>query len=408
MFHNAWGTSQYQNVILVTAEATLRFGVIDIGKVTKDGVQVIYNNTVSQNANFITATNGILDLLGVSLLRTGSGGRSHRIYASALSRVYDITAPSAFIFKAFTGDMSNTTINNMPISFDGPSSGARFDRLSVAGNHSSYPFRLSIASHNVDIRNTRWRDNLYVFLVYFFGDNIQVYITDPDVDTWGVLYGGSSYDNSFIHRRYTFQANVTDKDGNALSGIIIDAKDTNGTAIWPAGRVVTDVNGDSEHQIVWSGIYKWTAVGANNEYYVELDAGGDPSLPRATGITINSAEADEGLIGSLSAGEWVWGDGGGGFDTVIARIAGDGDPDAQADGYILYRPVLDYIKYKAGGPTGDVTLSPHKFTISKAGYETLVLENITISAPIKWHLELQPLRTRNYGRSTRSVPANFE
>jgi hypothetical protein len=34
--------------------------------------------------------------------------------------------------------------------------------------------------------------------------------------------------------------------------------------------------------------------------------------------------------------------------------------------------------------------SPHKFTISKAGYQTLVLENITVSAPIKWHLELNP------------------
>jgi len=36
--------------------------------------------------------------------------------------------------------------------------------------------------------------------------------------------------------------------------------------------------------------------------------------------------------------------------------------------------------------------SPHKFTISKAGYETLILENITVDAPIVWHLELQPIR----------------
>lgn len=41
-------------------------------------------------------------------------------------------------------------------------------------------------------------------------------------------------------------------------------------------------------------------------------------------------------------------------------------------------------------PQTTVTYSPHKFTISKAGYETLVLDNVTISAPIKWHLELQP------------------
>jgi hypothetical protein len=34
---------------------------------------------------------------------------------------------------------------------------------------------------------------------------------------------------------------------------------------------------------------------------------------------------------------------------------------------------------------------PFSLTISKAGYQTLVLENITVDAPIKWHLELQPV-----------------
>lgn len=33
--------------------------------------------------------------------------------------------------------------------------------------------------------------------------------------------------------------------------------------------------------------------------------------------------------------------------------------------------------------------SPHKFTLSKAGYETLILENITVDSPIVWHLELK-------------------
>ena len=33
--------------------------------------------------------------------------------------------------------------------------------------------------------------------------------------------------------------------------------------------------------------------------------------------------------------------------------------------------------------------SPHKFTISKAGYETLVLDTITVDGPIDWHFELQ-------------------
>ena len=50
------------------------------------------------------------------------------------------------------------------------------------------------------------------------------------------------------------------------------------------------------------------------------------------------------------------------------------------------------IIYKQWAGTSETltTYSPHKFTLSKAGYETLVLENITVDGPIDWHLELQP------------------
>jgi len=47
---------------------------------------------------------------------------------------------------------------------------------------------------------------------------------------------------------------------------------------------------------------------------------------------------------------------------------------------------INYIRY--GDGVADLIYSPHKFTISKAGYETLVLDNITVDHPIVWHLEL--------------------
>jgi len=40
--------------------------------------------------------------------------------------------------------------------------------------------------------------------------------------------------------------------------------------------------------------------------------------------------------------------------------------------------------------------SPHKFTFSKAGYETLVLDNITVDGKINWHLELQDPKRKRY------------
>ena len=50
-----------------------------------------------------------------------------------------------------------------------------------------------------------------------------------------------------------------------------------------------------------------------------------------------------------------------------------------------------YINYKSWTSTDETltSYSPHKFTLSKAGYETLILENVTVDAPIVWHLELQ-------------------
>ena len=53
------------------------------------------------------------------------------------------------------------------------------------------------------------------------------------------------------------------------------------------------------------------------------------------------------------------------------------------------------VTYKTWTGTSETlaTFSPHKFTLSKAGYETLILENVTVDHPIVWHLELKgPVR----------------
>jgi hypothetical protein len=58
-----------------------------------------------------------------------------------------------------------------------------------------------------------------------------------------------------------------------------------------------------------------------------------------------------------------------------------------ADGTITQQS-LNVIKWVGTSET-ETDYNPHKFTISKAGYETLILENITVDGPIDWHLELQ-------------------
>ena len=68
-----------------------------------------------------------------------------------------------------------------------------------------------------------------------------------------------------------------------------------------------------------------------------------------------------------------------------------------ADGTITPQTIVyrDY-KYNAGSII--TTYSPHKFTISKAGFKTLVLNNITIDGPIDWHIELQQVMTQNFSK----------
>jgi hypothetical protein len=64
--------------------------------------------------------------------------------------------------------------------------------------------------------------------------------------------------------------------------------------------------------------------------------------------------------------------------TIATNGAGD-----IAEQIITYKRWIDIAKTLT-------TYSPHKFTISKAGYETMELDDVTVDAPIVWHLELLP------------------
>lgn len=80
-------------------------------------------------------------------------------------------------------------------------------------------------------------------------------------------------------------------------------------------------------------------------------------------------------------------------DSEVFSVETDGGGDI-AEQNIAYK---DYIY---DGSASITTLSPHKFTLSKTGYETLVLEAVTVDASIVWRQELQseiPVNTPRYG-----------
>lgn len=94
--------------------------------------------------------------------------------------------------------------------------------------------------------------------------------------------------------------------------------------------------------------YKWTLTGSGtSEYACELAAGGNPSLSQPGSVFLAGDEATSGTAGSLAANRWAWGSYSG-FNTVIVRLTGNADPNAQTYGYVR---AADYSWQVASGAT---------------------------------------------------------
>jgi len=89
---------------------------------------------------------------------------------------------------------------------------------------------------------------------------------------------------------------------------------------------------------VRNATYKWTASGSGTaEYYCELVGGGDPSLEDPVNVQLNGSNATEGTMGSLTAGQWDYGDNDTlGYSTIYVRTSDDADPDSKAVDYVTF------------------------------------------------------------------------
>jgi hypothetical protein len=136
--------------------------------------------------------------------------------------------------------------------------------------------------------------------------------------------------------------------------------------------------------IVNALLFKWTvSASGTDEYYLDLGAGGDPNAtlkwgePDTVLETASFTAMTKAAAGSLSAGEWAWGDNDTlGFNTVYVRLT-SGGPDPDTDPSVLNalygrayaRKVLDGDVYSMGASGG----------VSKAkiwGFHTSTTANI--------------------------------
>lgn len=84
--------------------------------------------------------------------------------------------------------------------------------------------------------------------------------------------------------------------------------------------------------------YKWTASGSGtDEYYLDLFAGGDPSISAPLVVVENNTIISEGTAGSLAVSEYDYADNDTlGYSTIYMRLSDGTDPDSKASGYVVY------------------------------------------------------------------------
>ncbi len=119
---------------------------------------------------------------------------------------------------------------------------------------------------------------------------------------------------------------------STLSWAAIDAD-----CVWEY-RTATGSSNNNGGGFVWDNLvsttYRWVqSTNVTNEYYCELAAGGAPSITQPASVTTDGTfKLDtKGTVGSLTAGQWGWGDNDDAiaFNTIYVRLDNDVDPDGK-------------------------------------------------------------------------------
>lgn len=109
--------------------------------------------------------------------------------------------------------------------------------------------------------------------------------------------------------------------------------------------------------------YSWTlSSSGTNEYYLRTAANGNPGFAATPALVyINAASATSGSLGSLTAGQWGYGDNDTlGYSTIYVRLSDGTDPDSKAADYVKFYQIPktdDDVTFPiSGGGTVDTNL----------------------------------------------------
>ena len=249
---------------------------------------VFHGGTINIYASTLHTTEAAAQQFNVGVLKVKRGILSHVWSTSAggSSRRYNfkVGLTTLELEDVYLCNVTNMWINKIP------------DVISNIHVHSANR-GLEIGAAGMEIDGLLMTSmNLQDVFVWSGGEAYDVTALDPVTAISGVIVVGN--EASFIRESYTCNINITDRDGTALENVIVDCEDTDTNAVWAAGTITTDANGDIAEQKIQ--FKRWTGTSET---------------------------------------------------------------------------LKDY--------------SPHKFTLSKAGYKTLIIDGVTVDRPILWQHELQ-------------------
>lgn len=251
------------------------------------------------------------------------------------------------------------------------------------------------AGNVVTIQNLNITGTVQYDVVGQKGSAQEMVILDP---LWHIANPWLSHADSLLKEAYTVNVHVSDKDGNNLSGADILIEDISENIV-SVNDSETDLNESLDISETGINVDDGTKFSIGNiiqidtEFMYVSDVVGN-TLTVTRGYYTSPTDGYKPMTHVDNSDIYIAG-------TVITNVNGN-----------ITEQTIHY-KQWYGISVNLSTYSPHKFTFSKAGYETKVYENITVSGKIgstemPWHVELQPMRPRLYGRYQRAQISNFE
>jgi len=238
--------------------------------------------------------------------------------------------------------------------------------------HDNYYGIASAAANVVTIQNANVTGTVRYDVLAQKTSAQEIVILNP---SWHITLPALSHADSLIKEAYTVNIHLADKGGNDLSGVSVLIQDASDNIV-SVNDSETDLNEELDISETEIDVDDGTKFSVGDIILI------DTEFMYVSDVTGNTLTVTRAYYTSPTDGYKPMTHANNSDIYIVGAVSTDVNGDITEQ--------IIYYKQWYGTSMDLSTFSPHKFTLSKPGYETLVLDNITMNGPIDWHLELQP------------------